>query len=255
MRGLQGKVAVITGAGSGIGRAAAIRLAEEGCKLGLLDINFESCAETAKMITDAGGAALAAEVDVTNEGDIDRAVASVVAKFGRLDVLVANAGIPSNRDADVVSLPNEVWHQLVAVNMTGVFLTCKVGIAAMRATSGEGAVVLTGSPTGIVGCWPAHAAYGATKAGVHGLARVMAIDYGSEGIRVNVVIPGETLTGGFNREASEDKSVYDRRALATPLKRLGRPEDIAAAIAFLASEDSSFMTGSFLYVDGGMTAD
>lgn len=254
MRGLNGKIAAVTGAGSGIGQAAAKRLAEEGCKVAILDWNEESAKATAQQIARAGGQALPLKVDVSDESQVEAAFKAIVARFGRLDILVSNAGIFSGeRDGKVDGLSKAVWDEIVGVNLTGMYLSCKHGVAAIKATAGKGAVVLTGSPTGMSGCTPANVAYGSSKGGVHGLSRVMAVDHAPEGIRVNVVVPGFTLTP-IVRELVADPKVYEWQVQNIPLKRGAEPEEIAGAVAFLASDDASYMTGSFMFVDGGLTA-
>lgn len=254
MRGLKGKVAAITGAGSGIGRAAALRLGEERCKVAVLDWNIDSAKATAESIVREGGEAIAIQTDVSNEAEVEAAFARILENYDQLDILVSNAGIFSGaRDGKVDVLPKAVWDEIVGVNLTGMYLTCKHGVAAIKASSGKGAVVLTGSPTGMSGCTPANVAYGSSKGGVHGLSRVMAVDHAPEGIRVNVVVPGFTLTP-IVRELVADPKVYEWQVQNIPLKRGAEPEEIAGAVAFLASDDASYMTGSFMFVDGGLTA-
>lgn len=254
MRGLRGKVAAVTGAGSGIGQAAAIRLGEEGCTVAVLDWNAEGAETTAARITGAGGQAVAIKADVSNEAEVEAAFRQIVETLGRLDILVSNAGIFSaERDGKVDGLPKAVWDEIVGVNLTGMYLSCKHGVAAIKATSGRGAVVLTGSPTGMSGCTPGSVAYSSSKGGVHGLSRVMAVDHAPEGIRVNVVVPGFTLTP-IVRELVADPKVYEWQVQNIPLRRGAEPEEIAGAVAFLASDDASYMTGSFMFVDGGLTA-
>jgi NAD(P)-dependent dehydrogenase (short-subunit alcohol dehydrogenase family) len=254
MRGLKGKVAAITGAGSGIGQAAALRLGEEGCKVAVLDVNGPSGEVTAEAIRKAGGEAIAITVDVTNEAQVEAAFAKIVSTWGQLNIVCSNAAIFSGeRDGKVGSLPKSVWDEIVGVNLTGMYLTCKHGVAAIKATAGKGAVVITGSPTGMSGCTPGSTAYSSSKGGVHGLSRVMAIDYALEGVRVNVVVPGFTLTP-IVRELVADPKVYEWNVQNIPLKRGAEPHEIAGAVAFLASDDASYMTGSFMFVDGGLTA-
>lgn len=254
MRGLTGKIAAVTGGGSGIGQAAAVRLAEEGCNLAVIDRNVAGAQATVARIRAAGGTAEAIVADVSIEADIEAAFARVVARFGRLDILVANAGIFSaERDGPVHGLAKSVWDEIVGVNLTGMYLTCKHGVAAMRATAGTGAVVLTGSPTGILGCTPGSIAYSSSKGGVHGLARVMAVDYAAEGIRVNVVVPGFTLSP-IVHELVADPVVMETMVRGIPLRRGAQPAELSGAIAFLASDDASYMTGSLMFVDGGLTA-
>lgn len=254
MRGLKGKVAAVTGAGSGIGQAAAQRLAEEGCKVAVLDRNEAAAGATVEAILKSGGNAIAVAVDVSDEAQVKAAFAQVLQHFQRLDILVSNAGIFSaERDGKVDDLPKTVWDEIVGVNLTGMYLACKHGVAAIKSTVGKGAVVITGSPTGMSGCTPANIAYGSSKGGVHGLSRVMAVDHAPEGIRVNVVVPGFTLTP-IVRELVADPKVYEWQVQNIPLKRGAEPAEIAGAVAFLASDDASYMTGSFMFVDGGLTA-
>lgn len=254
MRGLKGKVAAVTGAGSGIGQAAAERLGAEGCKVAVLDVNEAGAKATVDHIKAAGGEAVAIKTDVSNEASVEAAFKKVVDHFGQLDILVSNAGIFSGaRDNTVDGLSKDVWDEIMGVNLTGMYLTCKHGVKAIKTTSGRGAVVLTGSPTGMSGCTPANIAYGSSKGGVHGLSRVMAVDHAPEGIRVNVVVPGFTLTP-IVRELVADPKVYEWQIQNIPLKRGAEPEEIAGAVAFLASDDASYMTGSFMFVDGGLTA-
>lgn len=254
MRGLTGKVAVVTGAGAGIGQAAAIRLGEEGVKVGIFDWNEAGANETAETIKAAGGEAIAIKVDVRDEAAIEAAYRQVVDTFGKLDILCSNAAIFSGaRDRAVDELPKEDWDEFIGVNLTGMFLACKHGIRTIKATSGKGAVVLTGSPTGMSGCTPANIGYGSSKGGVHALSRVMAVDHAKDGIRVNVVVPGFTLTK-LVMELVADPKVYEWQVNQIPLHRGAQPSEVAGAIAFLASDDASYMTGSFMFVDGGLTA-
>ena len=255
MRGLKGKVAAVTGAGSGIGQAAAQRLAEEGCKVAVLDRNADGAKETVDHISKAGGDAIAITVDVSDEAEVEAAFKEIVEPATASSTSsCSNAGIFSGeRDGKVDDLPKAVWDEIVGVNLTGMYLACKHGVAAIKATAGKGAVVITGSPTGMSGCTPASIAYGSSKGGVHGLSRVMAIDYAQEGIRVNVVVPGFTLTP-IVRELVADPKVYEWNVQNIPLKRGAEPVEIAGAVAFLASDDASYMTGSFMFVDGGLTA-
>jgi NAD(P)-dependent dehydrogenase (short-subunit alcohol dehydrogenase family) len=253
MRGLKGKIAAVTGAGSGIGRGGAIRLAEEGCKVAVIDWNGDSAEQTAADIRAAGGDAIAIKADVSNEAEIAAAFKRVTDHYGRLDILVSNAGIFSaTRDAAVHALDKPVWDEIVGVNLTGMYLACKHGVLAIRNTAGKGAVVITGSPTGMFGVTPANIAYGSSKGGVHGMARVMAVDYAPD-IRVNVVVPGFTLSP-IVAELVADPAVLEPLVRSIPLRRGAQPEELAGAIAFLASDEASYMTGSIMVVDGGLTA-
>ena len=254
MRGLAGKIAAVTGGGSGIGQAISIRLAEEGCKVAILDWKPATAEATVATIRAAGGDALAVGVDLGKEPEVTAAFAVIRGHYGRLDILCPNAAIfDGARDGPVDQLALEVWHEFIASNLTGMFLACKHGVALMRDTAGKGAVVITGSPTGMSGCTPAVTAYGTSKGGVHGLARIMAVDYAPHGIRVNVVVPGFTLSP-LTVEIRKDPEFIKWLDRAIPMNRGAEPSEVAAAVAFLASEDASYMTGSFLYVDGGLTS-
>lgn len=254
MRGLKGKVAIVSGGGSGIGQAAALRLGEEGVKVGVFDIKADWAEKTAQMIRDAGSDAVACTVDIRHENQVEAAYKKVLDRFGQLDIVCSNAAIFSGaRDRPVDELPKEVWDDMVGVNLTGMYLVCKHGVRAIKATSKKGAVVITGSPTGMSGCTPANVAYGSSKGGVHGLSRVMAVDHAKDNIRVNVVVPGFTLTP-IVRELVEDPKVYEWQIKQIPLRRGAEPHEVAGAIAFLASDDAGYMTGSFMFVDGGLTA-
>ena len=254
MRGLTGKVAVVTGGGSGIGEAAARRFAEEGCKVAILERNADTGGRVAESLRQAGRSAIAVTTDVTSEDQVEAAYRTTLAEFGRVDIVASNAGIYSvERDRKIDELDLATWEDINRVNYTGMFLTCKHGVRAIKATAGKGAVVLTGSPTGMVGCTPTSTAYSSSKGGVHGLMRIMAVDYALEGIRVNSVIPGFTITP-IVRELAADPEWLAFTTRAIPLKRGAEPSEIAAAIVFVASDDASYMTGSFMIVDGGLTA-
>lgn len=248
---LRSKRAVITGAGSGIGRAAAIRFSQEGAKVGVIDINEQGAAETASIISKAGGEALVLIADVTREQQVENAVKRAVDAWGGLDIVIANAGIELvDKDNRADRLELEVWKHTLDVNLTGVFLTCKHGIRALLA-SGGGAVVCTTSPTALYGIARGQDAYSASKAGVYGLIRVMAADYGKDGIRVNGVMPGYTKTPLTAWVTPEREREFSQMV---PLGRPGVPEEVAAVMAFLASDEAAYVTGAIWVTDGGWTA-
>ena len=189
---LQGKRAIVTGGGSGIGRAVAIKLGEEGASVGVLDIHLEAAQETAALMAAAGGKALALLANVANEEEVPEAVAEAERAFGGLDTVIANAGIfLHGRDAIATELDLKTWQQCIDVNLTGMFLTCKHGLRALL-RNGAGSVVITGSPTGTHGAAPTFTAYSASKAGTYGQMRILAVDYVAKKIRVNAVLPGTT---------------------------------------------------------------
>jgi len=244
---LSGKRALITGAASGIGRAAAARFTTEGAAVALLDRDGPGVLEAAAEI---GALGLAA--DVRLEAEIEAAVAEAVDALGGLDILVANAGVQLHGEDDRADrLALEVWERTLRINLTGVFLTCKHGIPALL-DAGGGSVVCTSSPTAFSGVAPGYDAYSASKAGVLGLVRAMARDYAPD-VRVNAVVPGfvETaLVAPVTREAEWLANVLS----TVPLGRAGRPDEVAGLIAFVASDACAYATGAAFVLDGGMTA-
>lgn len=251
---LAGKVALITGAGGGIGRATAVLFAQQGAKVVVSDLDERTAAETARLLRAAGGEAEAIQGDVTQEADVERFVDFTVERFGRLDILFNNAGmtIPGS----VTELTEEQWDAVLDVNAKGVFFGCKYGIPAMLSTAGGGSIINTGSGAGHVGTRRG-AAYNAAKAAVVLLTKQVALDFARQNVRVNAVCPGMVDTGFMERVfKSRGDEVAARKAAeeAVPMGRLARPEEVARAVLFLASDDSSYVTGSSLMVDGGYTA-
>jgi NAD(P)-dependent dehydrogenase (short-subunit alcohol dehydrogenase family) len=254
-RRLAGKRALVTGAGSGIGRSLAVRLAQEGARVGLAGRRPGMLDETARMIRAAGGECLALPCDVSREADVEQAVASVVGAWGGLDVLVGVAGIEPwlKGDGKVHELPLENWQRIIDINLTGMFLTCKHGVRAMLEGGSGGSVIITGSPTGLYGGALDEDAYSASKAGCHGLVRIMANEYARQGIRVNCVVPGFIDTA-VNAAAFEDPALLTSFCEGIPMRRPGHPDELAGIYAWLASDDASYTTGAFFVVDGGATA-
>jgi NAD(P)-dependent dehydrogenase (short-subunit alcohol dehydrogenase family) len=251
IRLLEGKRAVVTGAGSGIGRETALVFGREGARVGVLDVDEEAAAGTVAAIASANGEALPLSADVTDEKQVESAVARAVAAWGGLDVVVGCAGIQlAGEDDRADRLSLDVWQRTIAVNLTGMFLVSKHGIRELL-KAGGGAVVLVCSPTGLYGCAPGYDAYSASKAGVYGLVRVMATDFARDDIRVNGVLPGYTRS---SMTSWVTPAQHEALLRTIPLGRAGRPEDVAEVIAFLASDRTPYTTGGVWAADGGMTA-
>jgi len=245
---LKDKVALITGAGSGIGRQAALLFSHEGAAVVAVDVNEKAAAETVAMIQNA----LAVRADVSKASDCENMVAQAEKKFGRLNVLFNNAGIMHAKDDDAVSTSEEVWDLTLDVNAKGVFLGCKYGIPALK-RAGGGSVINTASFVARLGAATPQIAYTASKGAVLAMTRELAVIHARQNIRVNALSPGplktELLMSFLNTEAKKQ-----RRLVHVPMGRFGEAEEIAKAALFLASDDSSYMTGTEFLVDGGLTA-
>lgn len=248
-RRLEGRAALITGAASGIGRAIALLFAEEGASVAIADCDEDGGRETAEIIERSGRPAAFLRTDVTKEDDVREATAEACERFGHLDVLVNDAGIVHM--AGAIDTRLEDWERVLAVNLRGVFLCSKHAIPLM-VKKGGGAIVNIASIGSLVSV-PAHAAYNAAKAGVVGLSRQMAVDYGPNNIRVNCICPTATDTPLVRRAGTSSKAL-EAMAQMHPLRRLTEPQDIAYAALFLASDEARCITGVALPVDCGWTA-
>ena len=249
---LDGKVAVITGAGNGMGRVASELFAAEGARVVVADFSEQGGSETVELATRAGGEAAFVKVDVASSEQVEAMVRFAMRRFGGLHVLYNNAGIFPADDGGVTETPEPTWERVMDVNLKGVWLGCKHGIPAML-ESGGGSIVNVASFVALVGAATAQIAYTASKGGVLSMTREIAVEYGRRGIRANSLCPGPIATPMLE-ELMSDPARKQRRLVHIPMGRLGQAEELAKAALFLASDDSSFMTGASLVVDGGITA-
>ncbi|MGQ0550482.1 MAG: SDR family NAD(P)-dependent oxidoreductase [Armatimonadota bacterium] len=252
---LAGRVAIITGAGAGMGREAAVLFGREGARVVAADLKRADAEETAGMVRGAGGEAVAVECDVAVPDSNDRMVAAAVERWGGVHVFYANAGMVSRGPGGDVGLEQitlETWHRILAVNLTGVFLGCRSAIPAIVKTGG-GSVIITGSVGSLVAHRAHNHAYVTSKSALLGLTRNLAVEYATKNVRVNCICPGQVRTA-MMADFYDDPARRQRFTDLTPMARFGEPGEIASAALFLASDESSFMTGAVLVVDGGWTA-
>jgi len=249
---LEDKVALITGAAGGIGRETSLLFAAEGARVVAVDVNDEGCQETVDLVTAAGGQAIAVHADVSRAADCEQMVASAEAEFGALHVLFNNAGIMDHEDGDASSTSEEVWDRTMAVNLKGVFLGCKFGIEALK-QAGGGSVINTASFVALMGAATPQLAYTASKGGVLAMTRELAIIHARENIRVNALCPGPLRTELLMSFLDTDEK-KQRRLVHIPMGRFGLAREMAQAALFLASDESSYVTGSDFTVDGGITS-
>ncbi len=246
---MTGKVAFVTGAGSGIGRATALLFAQRGYVVALADISEAGLADTAAMIAEAGGTSAAFTCNVADDASVKAAVTGAVAKFGRIDAAFNAAGIDGETGKFTADCTMDNWHRLISVNLTGTFHVMRHLIPQMLAQGG-GTIVNCASTAGLRGAATC-AAYSASKHGVVGLTKAAALEYAGQGIRINAVCPGMIRTP--MTQNGPMKELIDQLVVTTPLGRLGEPQEIGAAVLWLSGEDASFMHGQAIAVDGAIT--
>lgn len=251
---LAGKVAVVTGAASGMGRATSLAFAREGARVTVADIDLPGAEAVAKEIEAAGGEAIARRVDVSSADDVQAMIEATTSRFGRLDVLDNNAALLGAAahaiDKDVVNIEPDAWDRIFAVNMRGPYLGCKFAVPAML-RSGGGSIINISSASSLTG-YPVSHAYGSSKAGVNALTAHVAATYGKQGIRCNAIAPGPVRTATAWADVTAEHAALVERHLLTPY--VGEPQHIAHTAVFLASDESAYITGQVLSVDGGYLA-
>lgn len=247
-----GKVALVTGGASGLGRVSAIALAKEGAKVVVSNIMVNEGEATVQMITSTGAQAIFVRADVTKSGEVETMVRETIQAFGRLDFALNNAGIDGVR-ARTADYPEEVWQQVINLNLTGVFLCMKAELPVM-VKQGSGVIINMSSVAGVTG-FPGHAAYAASKHGVIGLTKTTALDYAKAGIRVNAICPAYTHTPMLTRMLKQAPDLEAKLIARVPLRRLCTAEEIAQAVIYLFSEAAAFITGHSLVMDGGIVAE
>ncbi len=249
---LQDKVALITGAASGIGRETALLFAVEGAKILVADVNDDGGEETVRLVKEQGGEAAYAHADVSRAADCEGMVRAAEDSFGRLDVMFNNAGIMHGQDDNAETTSEEVWDLTMAINLKGVYLGCKYGIPALR-RSGGGSIINTASFVALLGAATPQLAYTASKGGVLAMTRELAVVHARENIRVNALCPGPLRTELLMKFLDTDEK-KQRRLVHVPMGRFGEAREMAKAALFLASDDASYVTGADFVVDGGITS-
>ena len=249
---LQGKTALITGAGSGIGRESSLLWASEGASIVAVDIDQASAQQTVEAVRAARGRAVAVQADVSRAQDCERMIAAAEREFGTLNILFNNAGIMHSQDDDAVATDEAVWDLTMNINAKGVFFGCKYGIPALR-RAGGGAIVNTASFVAVLGAATPQVAYTASKGAVLALTRELAVIHARENIRVNALCPGPLKTEMLMKFLDTEEK-KQRRLVHIPIGRFGEAKEIARAALFLVSDDASYVTGTEFLVDGGITA-
>lgn len=249
---LKGKVALVTGASSGIGRETSLLFADEGARVVAVDVNDEGGEETVRLLREAGGSGLYVHADVSKAADCAEMVTTAEREFGALHVLFNNAGIMHSDDGDAEQTDEEVWDLTMRINLKGVFLGCKAGVPAIR-RAGGGAIINTASFVALLGAATPQLAYTASKGGVLAMTRELAVIHAREKIRVNALCPGPLRTELLMKFLDTDAK-KQRRLVHVPMGRFGEAREMAQAALYLASDESSYVTGTEFVVDGGITA-
>jgi len=250
---LDGKVCVITGGGGGMGREAALRFSREGGRVCVADMNEEAGEKSAADADAETGEAFFFKVDVTDAANVQNMYAETAERYGGIDVLYNNAGIMPEDDASILDTEPDAWQRVQDVNTKGVYLCCKFGIPYLLERGG-GSVINVASFVALVGAATSQISYTASKGAVLSMSRELAVEFAKEGVRVNALSPGPVETPLLLRLFESDENAAQRRLVHVPMGRMARPEEIVAGALFLASDDSSYVTGTTFLVDGGLTA-